>query len=308
MKSARKATHLGECQACGSTQKLPLGVLAQHGYEVKWHQFQGVCVGHGHLPYELSCELLPGLIEAAQIRRKRLEEAQAALRVPTTVNCVDYTFDRRDRRFAFDEAAHIETETWWTRGDPSGLVHFAVAERDGLREPVRSYLVTSGVTDALSLANAIRLRNADAIEPDIKAETIYIKWQQRRLADWRVCPLREVAEVEQIEKAKKQKARADEQAERDQKLRATILRKGERAAKLIAKYEKLVPADIRANLDQFTHPSLSAELKRRDIALPSTVRFLLSDMLTAQISADKFRYVADPWRQVEAASAAKGDS
>jgi hypothetical protein len=49
-----KATHYGTCQLCGSLQKLPSGVLAQHGYQIHWHQFSGICKGSGHLPFEKS--------------------------------------------------------------------------------------------------------------------------------------------------------------------------------------------------------------------------------------------------------------
>ena len=50
----------------------------------------------------------------------------------------------------------------------------SVAERDGLRESVRSRYVTSDVTGALSLINVIRIRQADAIEPNINAEANWL--------------------------------------------------------------------------------------------------------------------------------------
>jgi hypothetical protein len=52
-----KATHYGTCQLCGSLQKLPNGVLANHGYQVTWHEFVGICHGSHHAPFELSKEL-----------------------------------------------------------------------------------------------------------------------------------------------------------------------------------------------------------------------------------------------------------
>jgi len=59
-----KATHYGTCQLCGSLQKLPTGVLAIHGYQVEWNQFNGVCHGTGHLPCEQSKD-----VAEAQIKR-----------------------------------------------------------------------------------------------------------------------------------------------------------------------------------------------------------------------------------------------
>lgn len=49
-----KATHYGTCQLCGSLQKLPNGVLANHGYQIHWHEFHGTCPGSGQLPFEVA--------------------------------------------------------------------------------------------------------------------------------------------------------------------------------------------------------------------------------------------------------------
>lgn len=50
---------VGECQICGSIQKLPSGNLALHGYEVaKYGFFNGICPGSRNLPYEKSCDLV----------------------------------------------------------------------------------------------------------------------------------------------------------------------------------------------------------------------------------------------------------
>ncbi len=55
---ARKATHKGTCQICGSIQMLPEGRLAKHGYTVKWGFFSGVCPGSHGLPFEQSTDLI----------------------------------------------------------------------------------------------------------------------------------------------------------------------------------------------------------------------------------------------------------
>ena len=62
-----KATHYGTCQLCGSLQKLPSGVLAIHGYQIAWNQFNGICHGTGHLPFEQSKD-------AAEAQLKRSED------------------------------------------------------------------------------------------------------------------------------------------------------------------------------------------------------------------------------------------
>lgn len=46
------ATHTGTCQVCGARQMLPYGVLAKHGYKVKFNIFVGVCPGADRKPLE----------------------------------------------------------------------------------------------------------------------------------------------------------------------------------------------------------------------------------------------------------------
>ena len=79
-----KATHSGHCQACGRLQKLPDGKLAKHGYTIAHGFFSGTCVGSHHLPFEVSCDLLPRFIEAAKTHLLGVESFQAELRKPAT--------------------------------------------------------------------------------------------------------------------------------------------------------------------------------------------------------------------------------
>lgn len=67
-----KATHTGECQLCGRTQKLPNGKLSTHGYTKQWGFFQGVCPGSNHLPYELDAQLLERAELSARDRYNQL--------------------------------------------------------------------------------------------------------------------------------------------------------------------------------------------------------------------------------------------
>jgi hypothetical protein len=60
-----QATHKGHCQVCGSLQKLPNGRMAKHGYTTKHGFFEGTCAGSDKLPYQVSCELIPASIDAA---------------------------------------------------------------------------------------------------------------------------------------------------------------------------------------------------------------------------------------------------
>lgn len=64
--SKSKATHIGECQVCGSVQKLPEGVLAKHGYMVRFNCFEGTCWGSSHKPFEQDISLIEGAIARAK--------------------------------------------------------------------------------------------------------------------------------------------------------------------------------------------------------------------------------------------------
>lgn len=61
----------GHCQGCGRIQAvMARGVLAKHGYEVKWNYFMGVCGGAGFKPLEVDrveCDLwIKGMRVAAE--------------------------------------------------------------------------------------------------------------------------------------------------------------------------------------------------------------------------------------------------
>jgi hypothetical protein len=302
MTTPRKATHYGTCQACGAFQKLPAGVLALHGYEVKWEQFVGVCIGSGHQPYELSADMLPDLIASAELRAEAIRELQVRLRTPIDEPKVDWTFRRQHLGINFPEPATISgTEIAGLHG--SYMQFTVTADKDGRAQLVDSYRIPHGVENAATLANYLRAQEADGLQHRIDREVRYANWQNGRLADWKIRPLREVIEIDAEEAAAKRSILGAKKAERDEKKRAKILRDGQRAERLIAKFEKLVPTDVRQNLASFTHQTLHDELRKRNIYLPSTVNFLLSDMLSEARGEKHYRYVPDPWKQVEAVRA-----
>lgn len=67
------ATHMGTCQCCGAQQKLPKGVLSQHGYTVDYGFFNGVCQGAGHAPFEENCDLAKRMLKSVE---KQLWDAE----------------------------------------------------------------------------------------------------------------------------------------------------------------------------------------------------------------------------------------
>lgn len=65
-KGGRAATHFGECQYCGRQQKLPGGVLADHGYSLVWGWRNGTCPGSRQKPFETHTDFLKQSIEDAK--------------------------------------------------------------------------------------------------------------------------------------------------------------------------------------------------------------------------------------------------
>lgn len=63
-----KATHKGECQICGSQQKLPNGELSKHGYTTRFGFFEGVCAGAHNLPFEVSKDKIQGVVDSVAAR------------------------------------------------------------------------------------------------------------------------------------------------------------------------------------------------------------------------------------------------
>lgn len=77
--SNRKATHQGECQVCGSVQKLPEGVLSKHGYNVRFGFFEGTCWGAEHKPFEQDISLIESAIARATAQGVEALEGAALL-------------------------------------------------------------------------------------------------------------------------------------------------------------------------------------------------------------------------------------
>ena len=83
-----KATHLGTCQICQSSQRLPSGRVAVHGYSVDYGIFLGACRGSGSLPLEESCDLLRSIrrVRAKVAASLEQEDRQHLLRFVAAAN------------------------------------------------------------------------------------------------------------------------------------------------------------------------------------------------------------------------------
>jgi hypothetical protein len=110
-----KATHSGECQICGKRQKLPNGLLSNHGYSVKWNMFLGICPGAIVLPYELSCDAIKENLVHVQSRIDNLEARLLEIQLRT--GSIGYvmlykspTWEDRTGGYYWEELEFIEKE------------------------------------------------------------------------------------------------------------------------------------------------------------------------------------------------------
>lgn len=202
----KPATHYGECQVCGHTQKLPNGKMALHGYTKRWHFFSGVCQGSKHLPFEQSMDMIPPRIADSKEMAKNLRARAKEKRAEKDFN-VERSFTYRDvgmtswqweSRFRGTQQRDvsgtlISKEMIIRPGEPSEYRYTKVMFQftfDG-----KVYEKDSGAY-AQSLeeyrdkckeheANMI-LRTAGQYEE-------YVKWQTARIKDWKVKPLKPVA-------------------------------------------------------------------------------------------------------------------
>ena len=184
---ATKATHKGECQVCGSTQKLPDGRLSLHGYTTRWGFFSGTCSGARELPWELDSSLVADAVLSAQRQRdymtKRVAELKAD-RNPAKVRVEWY-----DKHLYSYTSAWVDTDTI-VEGDVNLWVA-PITGPSGTEAIARvGYMYESTAMEAAYKAN---VQHADAIEQhDIASVDRYIEWQTVRLAKWTVKPLRPV--------------------------------------------------------------------------------------------------------------------
>lgn len=178
-----KATHTGTCQACGSIQKLPRGLLAKHGYTTEWGFFRGVCQGSDHLPFEQSKDLIEGFIASAESEAARLDgEAEAYLTHAGPKYLASIYRSYRHCR-GYEKPGHVVEEvTVVERGGRVVLVDGRGHEH--VQNPGRKL---TDVLDDLVRQHSRRLSLAAGRHRD------YAAWQRARIAGWEPKPLTPIA-------------------------------------------------------------------------------------------------------------------
>lgn len=191
-----KATHIGTCQACGRSQKLPGNLLSKHGYTVDWGFFIGTCPGSNHQPFEVSCDLIKGFIANAEMQKVEVVRYQAELRQPATVNKAwvhDYgtpNGERKDRyvwrQVELNTTTHEIDGRKWESYSYKSLSPFAG------RVDFYTYPGPQNVLEACTLLSSKR---ADAMQKDVVDQlNRYIDWQTNRVTTWKPGTLTPVKE------------------------------------------------------------------------------------------------------------------
>lgn len=184
-----KATHTGTCQCCGSTQKLPSGVLSNHGYTVDWGYFSGTCQGARALPFELSIDLIKGFIRAHDELRMRLEAQIKEVRASTdstkvwNSRYVPATWGNRSSSTVWEEREiqPITREDGWV----SYKWVFTDEEKAELKINIHNIRVA---TTGISLEETIKKNNelyAQKLLREVAKVEQYINWQRERIVDWK---------------------------------------------------------------------------------------------------------------------------
>jgi len=94
-----KHTHRGTCQICGALQAVnaKTGLLAAHGYTVPahWHQRTASCFGARKLPFQVSRDVIPALMDSLRQQSAHLRAAAEDMRANGTTFEVELRWPSR---------------------------------------------------------------------------------------------------------------------------------------------------------------------------------------------------------------------
>lgn len=175
-----RATHQGECQVCGRVQKLPDDRLAKHGYKVTIVGFQGVCIGSGELPLEVSCNMIERAIESAQAGIEHMRAEIAHLLQPATEpHCWyhEYIPSTWERKGGY-RWREIDI---FVLPDTHGFYFTNHKEKPERLNYSGMYLCET----ALDVASMLNKSRAEALQREITKSEEYIAWQRGRVAAWK---------------------------------------------------------------------------------------------------------------------------
>lgn len=192
----KKATHIGECQACGRTQMLPGDRLSLHGYQVKWSCFIGTCPGSEELPFEQDKRIVETSIANTIPQRDRLIDLAVELETCDPQDTRVWVSER-NLKDLYAKSANVvrvlEVFPNYVRVDFGGMSRVGYTDPEGKVRGVSSHDVEYGLEGEVLLHAYVRALNnkeAKSIRHRAQQLTDYIKWQQGRLKGWAPKPLK----------------------------------------------------------------------------------------------------------------------
>ncbi len=175
-----KAQFKGTCQCCGGIYKLPGDTLAKHGYTIRWGFFSGTCSGSEKLPYEKDCSLIKEFVAAAENKQHSLIEFKNELMEPAT----------EPKAWFHEYIRNLEKGRSGYKWRVVKLVHtelgFCYINID---DKVTRLPVHQPVETLLDVANLLNAKYSKIVALNIENVAEYIRWQQRRITNWKVTDL-----------------------------------------------------------------------------------------------------------------------
>lgn len=186
-------THRGNCQICDSLQAVDnkTGLLAKHGYDVKFGFFNGTCKGAHHQPLQVSKDLIATVIESVKTQVIGLKSLASKVSLSTSPN-VSRRVYRNYKWVVEDFEVREDNSDIWNRD-----------------------------THKCTIAEAIKAYNdkrLSSINREISQLEGYIDWQTQRLANWKPGQLIEAKRIEAQRSEKVAATKAEREAKKAAKL------------------------------------------------------------------------------------------
>lgn len=221
---------IGNCQACAVDFKLRDGRMVHHGYERPGIGYDiGDCLGVGHVPYEVSCELVRQRKLGIEMHRARQVERLGEIE---RREIDEYTHkEYRPGKMAEDRVKKGQIKCVPAR-DFANPGHF---ERYYFSVTYTKHLTPSydwnEFMQSLAREAKLNIRSADG----------EIAFLSQRIADWRPRPIRTVEEEEHKESAAKAERAAAKAATKAEKEAKSAEKEAEKERKAIEKMRKFSP-------------------------------------------------------------------
>jgi len=193
------ATHYGECQLCGHTQKLPGGgFLSLHGYTKQWGFFAGTCPGSRHLPYEQSTDLIEGAIRNNNEFIQSLRDSEKATRAERNfIYASERSMDRRGYNQTAPVVLSRDEVTFNSVYGNGEIKWFSKSITRANGEPRQMSAQASRATTLDELIADLNAKKADRILAQAAQVQQYVEWLAERKAKFVARELRPVAEDDQ---------------------------------------------------------------------------------------------------------------